>query len=67
MSVSRDERGEVEPFEPRRQVVHRAGNQEVVAVVGVYAGPYIIEDLGLGRSIDLTPLRAVVDHAMRRR
>jgi hypothetical protein len=36
-------------------------------VEAVDAGPYIIEDLGLGRSIDLAPPRAVVDHAMRRR
>jgi hypothetical protein len=36
-------------------------------VEAVDADPYIIEDLGLGRSIGLGPLRAVVDHAMRRR
>ena len=36
-------------------------------VSAVDAGPYTIEDLGLGRSIDLAPLRAVIDHAMRRR
>jgi hypothetical protein len=32
----------------------------------VDAGPYVVEDLGLGRTIPLGPLRAVVDEAMRR-
>ena len=36
-------------------------------VAAMDAGPYIVEEIGLGRSIELAPLRAVVDHAMRRR
>jgi hypothetical protein len=36
-------------------------------VVAVDARPYVIEDIGLGRAIELAPLRAVVDWAMRRR
>jgi hypothetical protein len=42
MSVSRDEGGEVEPAEPRGRALHRAGNQAVVAVSAVDAGPHII-------------------------
>ena len=30
------------------------------------AGPYEVEDVGLGREVELAPLRAVVGHAMRR-
>ncbi len=36
-------------------------------VAAIDAGPYIVEDLGLGRAIELAPLRGVVEWAMRRR
>ena len=34
-------------------------------VAAIEAGPYVVEDLGLGRAIGLGPLRAVVGRAMR--
>ena len=48
----------------RLAVTDRAFRTGEMATADV--GPYVIDDVGLGREIDLGPLRAIVAHAMRR-